>query len=591
MSENPLRCPKCHLCNLIKVVWGEWKCPSCGYILGSSVTQEIVEKSALSDKVKEIEELKYAAAIGDSESMRSLVAFLDNGDSNFQSIIESFLLHHKQDSIDVVIDALKSPSTLKKNTLINLLGKFRDEKAVKPLISLLNTQTLENKVLAIKALGILGDKKAVPPLIQQLTNPNSAIKNTAIEALLLIDDERAIVPIINALETSTDQICENFFKYFGNKSKLFDQIVCDKDTSLKIWKISVRLLNCENHSTVSDAKVVFQRLLPDFSTQISETIDIAPNRAKYEIIKLLGNIDDENSVNWILTQIPASKMNILNLSVQSLLKNNKTLPVMEKYFEEKNFEPFNVLITAYSRNEDKAISKNFELLFQKIKDISVQQLKSKIDESTDIQRYKIIHLLLQMHVDLPLEKLLRQISIFPEDESRVEIIQVLGKKDNFLASKLLISLFQLSKNFNVQQACVNSLVKINDPSAIPVLIKLLESKDKSVRRNAEDIIIGLNVPQISDDLIEQRKKIAKERKQKRNEIKRRKNASKIRDPRITKILVASKSRDKKYRIEAISALKNINSDEAMQALIEISHYTDPVASNLATKILRQKWKK
>jgi len=31
MSENPLSCPKCHLNNLAKMPWGEWKGPSCGY--------------------------------------------------------------------------------------------------------------------------------------------------------------------------------------------------------------------------------------------------------------------------------------------------------------------------------------------------------------------------------------------------------------------------------------------------------------------------------------------------------------------------------------------------------------------------------
>lgn len=30
-AENPLRCPRCHLCNLVKTIGNEWKCPSCGH--------------------------------------------------------------------------------------------------------------------------------------------------------------------------------------------------------------------------------------------------------------------------------------------------------------------------------------------------------------------------------------------------------------------------------------------------------------------------------------------------------------------------------------------------------------------------------
>lgn len=82
------------------------------------------------------------------------------------------------------------------------LGEIGDARAVKPLIAILPDRSQDMRVRknAASALGRLGDRRAVLPLIDVLRREPNALKPEAAMALGRIGDERALPPLIVALK-------------------------------------------------------------------------------------------------------------------------------------------------------------------------------------------------------------------------------------------------------------------------------------------------------------------------------------------------------------------------------------------------------
>jgi len=638
MTENPLRCPKCHLCNLMKLPWGEWKCPSCGYI-GSPVAEDFTAKAEMSQPEKSFKNLTSKAAHGDLKSMKSIVDLLDGCNVNQRYKIEEFLLHYKRYSIDIIIDSLKSRSNSKKSALIGVLAYFGDEKAVEPLISLLDKSSIEIKGQVIQALGIIKDKQAVLPLIQQLKNPNLGIKKFTIKALLQIDDKRAIVPIkrtiitiIDELENSSDEFCDDFFLFFQENPSVINLVCHDNnDVVLKLWGVSLQLLKSENPSVVSNANALLLKIIPFSSTNFNKIIDSIPKTSKQEFIKILGRSDDENAVNCLLTQLKTSEYNIQNALIQALINNKMTIPKIIKEYNAENFEPLELLINCLLESQDKEILKNLNELLLKLREISSLLLINRIDSSTAMQTENIIALLSGMKLEtLPAKKIFEQLSVCSDDVN-VLVIPFFGKRSNHTAVNPLINLLTTTDNQTVRSVCSETLIKIRDMSSIPLLMELLHDDDENVRKTAGTTIEALRLPEINDELLEKltieysRKKEEENKKlieeinrikaeNRKIELANRKLKEEGKNQKIRKIstkriildyshsekkmkmkiqgiLAASKGPDHSRRLEAISSLRDINSIDAITALKKISNYSDLNARNLAIKILREKARK
>jgi len=86
------------------------------------------------------------------------------------------------------------------------LGKIRDERAIIPLMSLLNDRDMNYRLrlAAAEALGKIGHDHAVNPLIDILNDEREKsiyLKESAVKALGMLGDIRAIEPLIDVLES------------------------------------------------------------------------------------------------------------------------------------------------------------------------------------------------------------------------------------------------------------------------------------------------------------------------------------------------------------------------------------------------------
>jgi hypothetical protein len=79
------------------------------------------------------------------------------------------------------------------------LKELKDERAVEPLIPLLEDEDQNVRCAAAIVLGEIGDGRAVEPLIRVLsTDESGSVRCMAVESLGKIGDERAIEPLIEA---------------------------------------------------------------------------------------------------------------------------------------------------------------------------------------------------------------------------------------------------------------------------------------------------------------------------------------------------------------------------------------------------------
>ena len=76
------------------------------------------------------------------------------------------------------------------------LGEIGDERAVEPLLEILNRGYADRRSMAAEALGKIGNKQAVDSLIEALEDSDSGACLSAIVALGKIGDQKAVGPLI-----------------------------------------------------------------------------------------------------------------------------------------------------------------------------------------------------------------------------------------------------------------------------------------------------------------------------------------------------------------------------------------------------------
>jgi len=117
-------------------------------------------------------------------------------------------------SVEVLIDILtdyKKPDEQEHYVKVrcetaSILGKIRDDRAVVPLMYIMNDKNEYYKIRlsAAEALGRIGNVYAVAPLINIVTDEEEKsvyLRESAAKALGMLGDERAVDPLISIIET------------------------------------------------------------------------------------------------------------------------------------------------------------------------------------------------------------------------------------------------------------------------------------------------------------------------------------------------------------------------------------------------------
>jgi HEAT repeat protein len=136
---------------------------------------------------------------GSEEASEALIAKLKNGDKEDirWRIIESLGKLKKSNSVEVLINYLKTEIPDIKIKIIETQAILGDKRAAKPVTEELKSE-VSVKLAAIESLVMLGDKEIVTELIRELEDRDPTVRIRTVEALGKLGDKRAIEPIKNA---------------------------------------------------------------------------------------------------------------------------------------------------------------------------------------------------------------------------------------------------------------------------------------------------------------------------------------------------------------------------------------------------------
>ncbi|MHA1218874.1 MAG: HEAT repeat domain-containing protein [Candidatus Heimdallarchaeaceae archaeon] len=108
---------------------------------------------------------------------------------------------------DYLIDALENKNPNVRKNVIYLLGKFKEIKAVDPLLEILQNDDEELvKSQAMWALGEIGDKGATELILRILKDENSKNRTHAIFALKELKDPKVIDPLVSILNNENEDV-------------------------------------------------------------------------------------------------------------------------------------------------------------------------------------------------------------------------------------------------------------------------------------------------------------------------------------------------------------------------------------------------
>lgn len=200
---------------------------------------------------------------------------------------------------------------------INALGRLKDERAVIPLMYVLNDKTENYRIRlnAAEALGRIGDTYALNPLINLVADDQESsvyVRESAAKALGMLGDVRAIKPLVSILESKRGI----FNKFSFLKERVLEAIGkigpdSDKNTvralkeSLMDEAPSVRLSAVEALSSMGDPSLI-KILIPVVFDNEEEDVAREAVRGIYNLegcLELKNLLGDEKLPGWSRDEI------------------------------------------------------------------------------------------------------------------------------------------------------------------------------------------------------------------------------------------------------------------------------------------------
>ena len=151
---------------------------------------------------------KSAKKLGDLVNEKAVVPLLDLLDDRDiwvkNTVVDALKKLHAEDSaIERLINKLSEEKGTRLKRTINALVRC-GKRAIEPLLGALMADDFETRRGAVLALRGIGDFRAVEPLIMTLKDDNEVVRAEAIRAIDKFKDRRAIEPLLSILNSQEE---------------------------------------------------------------------------------------------------------------------------------------------------------------------------------------------------------------------------------------------------------------------------------------------------------------------------------------------------------------------------------------------------
>lgn len=416
------------------------------------------------------------------------------------SLIKAFGFAGDDRALDCMIDLVTSENEAMRIASANALGNIRTKNAIKEMIDvLLNTRKpIESRILITGALAKTRSREAVKPLISLLESDNNGLRTAAHNALVEITkqsngreksfwqewwDRNKIKTREQWLEDIVDKLEEEYKKLKEENSLLRDEIV---DKTIKILKTrkekdDIRQLIDALKSEYQEVRIFAAGELANHKDPevIKIFVDlISDNDMEIRVlaVNVLGKIGNVSELKYLISALQDKEIKVRESAAKALGKLGKKEVVYD-------------LLSALSDPANLVVCAVAEALGELRADQAVEPLINLFSNEDPKVRESAIVAVGKFQDKRAIDPLINALN---DDEERVRwyAADSLGKTGAKKAVSHLINLLT-DESARVRESTATALGQIGDESAVEPLIKLLKDRDDRVAEKAADVLLSI----------------------------------------------------------------------------------------------------
>jgi HEAT repeat protein len=439
-------------------------------------------KTALNDKDKNVR--SYARrALKQLKNEKYLDLFIDllknNKDTEVRQYAVDALGRIGNDrAVGLLIDTLNDTDLKVRSKVIETFGKFKSEITTKRLLKVIEDKTIDSlkRTNAAFALGHTKSEKAVEPLIKLLEENKPTVVKDSVTMLGKLGSEKAVEPLIKLLEDNDKEKNVRYesarsLSLIGSKKAVIPliKVLGDGDEDKKIQRSAYDALNRMDIKNQEAVKLLLGMIKKDRDK-------VERKRA----IKLLGRTGSKDVVEPLIDILDESDSRIQEYAIEALgnigIKNNKATDRLIRLLNpDGKSHVQKEAASALAKIGDENAIKSLILLLKK--------------NQNRYTRSSIVKALSHFNSEKAVDRFIEALRDENDDKDNVrsELIKVLGNIGNEKAIPHLIRALQ-DQNRDVPYYSKLALSQISSEKTIGAIIEALKDGNRYVRREAASVL-------------------------------------------------------------------------------------------------------
>ena len=222
--------------------------------------------------------------LGDSRAIEPLVNALGDQNLDVRASARRALEKHADDklTVELLIKTLKDKRVWVRDEATYLLSEIGDERAVEPLMEVIDTGHSE---YARRGLRRLADTRAAEPYIKALKSPDPDVRRIAARTLGFLQDKRAIEPLMEASQDDDRKVRYSAMFALGSFN---DQGTIELSIrALKHQDSDIRFVAAYNLGRFQDKRAV---------EPLIEALQDDSGKVQYQAAKSLGELGEKSAI-------------------------------------------------------------------------------------------------------------------------------------------------------------------------------------------------------------------------------------------------------------------------------------------------------
>ncbi len=435
----------------------------------------------------------------------SLIDILTNStnDDVRISLIKAFSFTGDDKALESMIELLDSKNEMLQITSANALGNIRTRRAIEKMIDvLINTKNpINSRVLIVGALAKTRSREAVKPLISLLESDNNDLRIAARDALVEITkqsdgntnifwqewwERNKVKTREQWLEDIVDKVEEDVKKLRSQNSVLRNEVAQKtikiletgkgKDNIIQFVQLLDAIKSEYPEVRVFAARELLNHKTPDMAIIFIDLISDTNGDIRALAAKTVGEIGDVSGLNSLILALRDKEAKVRESAARALGKLGSKKAVID-------------LLSALNDKENSVTCAVAEALGEIKANEAVETLINLLSNEYPIVKESAIVALGNIRDNRAIEPLINSLN---DDEERVRwyAADSLGKIGIQEATLPLITLLS-DKSARVRESAVTALGQIGDESAVESLIKLLKDEDNRVAEKAASVLSAI----------------------------------------------------------------------------------------------------